>query len=100
MTGRELKEVLFFPSWWKALLLGVLCGILLRLLTGCSTPISSGDRYPEYDKWWTQSVNTNSFEGLGQGDVYVHEFVTTNLVLSADGLHRKIVTNRTEVVLL
>lgn len=100
MTGRELKEAMFFPGWWKYLLLGILCGTLLQLLTGCSTPVSSEPKYPEYDKWWTQSVNTNSFEGLGQGDVHVHEFVTTNLVLGADGLRREIVTNRMEAVLL
>lgn len=84
-----------------ALAAGLLAvGILVCFAGGCSSPSVSEPRYPEYDKWWSHSVNTNSFEGLGQGDVYVHEFVTTNLVLGADGLRREIVTNRTEAVLL
>lgn len=84
---------------WATLLL--VYGLLVYgLLCGCSSASVSEPKYPEYDKWWTQNVNTNSLEGLGQGDVYVHEFVTTNLVLGADGLRREIVTNRTGAVLL
>lgn len=77
-------------------------GILVCFAGGCSSPAVSEPRYPEYDKWWMQSVNTNSFEGLGPGDVYVHEYVTTNLVLSVPGgdIRREVVTNRTEAVLL
>lgn len=96
----SLKSELFFPGWGKYLLLVIVCGVVFHLLCGCSSTSVSEPRYPEYDKWWTQSVNTNSFEGLGQGDVYVHEYVTTNLVLGADGLRREVVTNRTEAVLL
>lgn len=102
----SMKDEPFFPGWWKYAITGFATGlvahILFAVLGGCAplpTP-SAEPRYPEYDKWWTQSANTNSLEGLGQGDVYVHEYVTTNLVLGADGLRREIVTNRTEAVLL
>ena len=76
--------------------------MILWAIFGCAQiqQPTAEPRYPEYDKWWTQSVNTNSFEGLGQGDVYVHEFITTNIVIGAGSLRREIVTNRTEAVLL
>lgn len=75
--------------------------VILWAIFGCArAPQPAAEpRYPEYDKWWTRNVNTNSFEGLGQGDVYIHEFVTTNIVLSADGLYCEVVTNITEAVL-
>lgn len=106
--------------WWVyeaheiavAMLIGFVFGLMLHFVCGCSSPAVSEPKYPEYDKWWAArhpipvvtydgtNVSTNSFEGLGQGDVYVHEYVTTNLVLGADGLRREVVTNRTEAVLL
>lgn len=99
MNGSD-KALAFFmvPYLGVVIVAGLIA--LVCALCGCSSPSYSEPRYPEYDKWWSHSVNTNSFEGLGQGDVYVHEFVTTNLVLGADGLRREIVTNRTEAVLL
>lgn len=89
-----------FLRWMLGWVVAVMAVIAVLAVAGCSSPTVSEPKYPEYDKWWTQSVNTNSFEGLGQGDVYVREFVTTNLMLSADGLRREVVTNRTEAVLL
>lgn len=83
----SVKDKLFFPRWWKYAITGFAAGlvahILFAVLGGCAPlpPPTAEPRYPEYDKWWTQSVNTNSLEDLGQGDVYVHEFVTTNIVL-------------------
>lgn len=77
-------------------------GVLVCFAGGCSSPTVSEPKYPEYDKWWTQSANTNSLEGLGTGDVYVYvyESVTTNLVVGANYLRHEVVTNRTEAVLL
>lgn len=76
MTGRELKETLFFPGWRKALLLGVLTGVALKLVTGCSTPAVSEPAYPEYEKWWTEAPGprkSKNLSDLGQGDILVFD---------------------------
>lgn len=75
MTRRELKEALFYPGWWKALLLGVLCGFFLHLLTGCSTPAVAEPAYPEYEKWWTgdSTKRSHDLRDLGQGDILVFD---------------------------